>query len=97
MPPAPALPEHYFRHEFGRLVSVLSRRFGMHRLELCEDAVQTALLRAVQSWSQQGPPDNPSGWLFRVAHERSARRRCGATSVSRRRSTTMQYRQASPA
>ena len=65
--PAPALPDHYFRHEFGRLVSVLSRRFGMHRLELCEDAVQTALLRAVQSWSQQGPPDNPSGWLFRVA------------------------------
>jgi RNA polymerase sigma factor (sigma-70 family) len=39
----------------------------MDRLELCEDAVQTALLRAVQSWSQQGPPDNPSGWLFRVA------------------------------
>jgi RNA polymerase sigma factor (sigma-70 family) len=65
--PAPALPDHYFRHEFGRLVSVLSRRFGMQRLELCEDAVQTALLRAVQSWSQQGPPDNPTGWLFRVA------------------------------
>jgi RNA polymerase sigma factor (sigma-70 family) len=65
--PASALPDHYFRHEFGRLVSVLSRRFGMHRLELCEDAVQTALLRAVQSWSQQGPPDNPTGWLFRVA------------------------------
>jgi RNA polymerase sigma factor (sigma-70 family) len=61
------LPEHYFRHEFGRLVAVLSRRFGMDRLELCEDAVQTALLRAVQSWSQQGPPDNPSGWLFHVA------------------------------
>jgi RNA polymerase sigma factor (sigma-70 family) len=65
--PAPALPDHYFRHEFGRLVSVLSRRFGMHRLELCEDAVQTALLRAVQSWSQQGPPDDTSAWLFRVA------------------------------
>ena len=47
--PAPALPEHYFRHEFGRLVAVLSRRFGLHRVELCEDAVQTALLRAVQS------------------------------------------------
>lgn len=61
------LPEHYFRHEFGKLVAVLSRRFGMDRLELCEDAVQTALLRAVQTWSQQGPPDNPSGWLFRVA------------------------------
>ena len=65
--PAAALPEHYFRHEFGRLVSVLSRRFGVHRVELCEDAVQTALLRAVQSWPQKGRPDDPSAWLYRVA------------------------------
>jgi RNA polymerase sigma factor (sigma-70 family) len=65
--PAPALPEHYFRHECGRLVSVLSRRFGVHRVELCEDAVQTALLRAVQSWSERGLPDDKSAWLYRVA------------------------------
>jgi RNA polymerase sigma-70 factor (ECF subfamily) len=64
---APALPEHCFRHEFGRLVSVLSRRFGVHRVELCEDAVQTALLRAVQSWPQRGLPDDRSAWLYRVA------------------------------
>ncbi len=64
---APALPEHYFRHEFGRLVSVLSRRFGVHRVELCEDAVQTALLRAVQSWPQRGQPDDRGAWLYRVA------------------------------
>jgi RNA polymerase sigma-70 factor (ECF subfamily) len=63
----PALPEHYFRHEFGRLVSVLSRRFGVHRMAMCEDAVQTALLRAVQSWSQRGLPDDTSAWLYRVA------------------------------
>jgi RNA polymerase sigma factor (sigma-70 family) len=65
--PAPVLPEHYFRHEFGRLVAVLSRRFGMHRVELCEDAVQTALLRAVQSWPQRELPDDKSAWLYRVA------------------------------
>src|SRR6185437_13223082 len=65
--PTPGLPEHYFRHEFGRLVSVLSRRFGVHRVELCEDAVQTALLRAVQSWPQRGLPDDRSAWLYRVA------------------------------
>ena len=65
--PAPALPEHYFRHESGRLVSVLSRRFGVHRVELCEDAVQTALLRAVQTWPQRGLPDDKSAWLYRVA------------------------------
>lgn len=65
---APELPEHYFRHEFGRLVSVLSRRFGVQRVELCEDAAQTALLRAVQGWSGQGVPADKGAWLYRVAH-----------------------------
>lgn len=64
---APDLPEHWFRRELGRLVSVLSRRFGVHRIELCEDAAQTALLHATQSWPSK-PPDDPRAWLYRVAH-----------------------------
>jgi RNA polymerase sigma factor (sigma-70 family) len=63
----PELPQHWFRHEHGRLVSILSRRFGVHRMELCEDAAQNALLRATQSWSAQ-LPDEPGAWLYRVAH-----------------------------
>jgi RNA polymerase sigma-70 factor (ECF subfamily) len=64
---APELPEHWFRRELGRLVSMLSRRFGVYRLELCEDAAQSALLQATLSWSSQ-LPDNPAAWLYRVAH-----------------------------
>jgi len=64
---APDFPEHWFRREHGRLVSILSRRFGLHRMELCEDAAQTALLRATQSWSSK-PPEDPGAWLYRVAH-----------------------------
>ena len=64
---APELPKHWFRREHGRLVSILSRRFGLHRIELCEDAAQTALLRATQSWSSK-LPDDPGAWLYRVAH-----------------------------
>ena len=64
---APDLPEHWFRHELGRLVSILSRRFGWHRMELCEDAAQTALLQATQHWSAK-LPDDPGAWLYRVAH-----------------------------
>lgn len=64
---APELPQHWFRHELGRLVSILSRRFGVHRMELCEDAAQTALLQATRAWSS-GLPDNPGAWLYRVAH-----------------------------
>jgi RNA polymerase sigma-70 factor (ECF subfamily) len=64
---APDLPEHWFRHELGRLVSILSRRFGHHRVELCEDAAQNALLHATQSWASK-MPDEPGAWLYRVAH-----------------------------
>ena len=63
----PDLPEHWFRREVGRLVSILSRRFGLHRMELCEDAAQTALLQATQSWSAR-LPDDPGAWVYRVAH-----------------------------
>jgi RNA polymerase sigma factor (sigma-70 family) len=63
----PEFPAHWFRREFGRLVSNLSRRFGVHRIELCEDAAQTALLQATQAWSGN-LPENPGAWLYRVAH-----------------------------
>jgi RNA polymerase sigma factor (sigma-70 family) len=63
----PELPAHWFRRELGRLVSILSRRFGVHRLELCEDAAQTALLQATRSWAS-GLPDSPESWVYRVAH-----------------------------
>jgi RNA polymerase sigma-70 factor (ECF subfamily) len=60
--------EHFFRHEYGRLVAMLSRRVGVHHLEAAEDAVQSALVAAVESWPRSGVPENPSAWLFRVAH-----------------------------
>ncbi len=34
-----ALVEHFFRHEFGRLVAVLTRSLGVRRLDLVEDVV----------------------------------------------------------
>ncbi len=63
----PGLVEHFFRHEYSRLVAVLARRFGARHIETIEDAVQTALAKALDSWVADGLPDNPSAWLFRVA------------------------------
>src|SRR5262245_57409694 len=60
--------EHFFRHEYGQLVAMISRRVGVHHLETVEDAVQFALLTAVESWPKTAVPENPSAWLFRVAH-----------------------------
>ena len=40
----------------------------MEHIEAVEDAVQSALMKALETWMIAGLPDNPSGWLFRVAH-----------------------------
>ena len=68
---APALVEHLFRHEYGRLVAILARRVGMRHVELVEDAVQSALMAALTTWTDQPAPNDPSAWLFRVAYNRA--------------------------
>lgn len=62
--------EHFFRHEYGRLCAVLTRRVGSQHIEAVEDAVQSALLVAWQSWPRDAQPDDPSAWLYRVAHNK---------------------------
>jgi len=41
---------------------------GVQHIEDIEDAVQSALMTALETWTTSGLPDNPSAWLFRVAH-----------------------------
>ncbi|MEX2367390.1 MAG: sigma-70 family RNA polymerase sigma factor [Pseudohongiellaceae bacterium] len=60
--------EHVFRHEYGKLVAMLSRRVGVQSIEAVEDAVQSALMSGLEAWTKTGIPDNPTAWLFRVAH-----------------------------
>ena len=59
--------EHFFRHEHGRLVATLVAQFGTRRLQLIEDAVQEALVRALQTWPYRGVPDNAAAWLTQAA------------------------------
>jgi RNA polymerase sigma-70 factor, ECF subfamily len=61
------LVDHLFRSHAGQLVAWLTRIFGPAHLELAEEVVQEALLKALQQWPYSGVPQNPSGWLFRVA------------------------------
>ncbi len=49
------------------MVARLVRVFGPARLELAEDVVQEALVRALKLWPAEGVPDAPEAWLFRVA------------------------------
>ena len=60
--------EDTLRQRRGHLVAQLARSLGLAHLALAEDALQTAALRALADWSANGVPDNPAGWLYRVAH-----------------------------
>ena len=64
---AAPLVDHLFRSRSGQMVAYLTRVLGPQHLDLAEEVVQEALLKALQSWPYNGIPNNPAGWLFRVA------------------------------
>ncbi len=67
MSAATSVADDLFRREGARLVASLAAHLGTHRLQLAEDAVQEALLRALQTWPYRGIPDNPAAWLTQAA------------------------------
>jgi RNA polymerase sigma factor (sigma-70 family) len=52
-----------------RVLGVLARRHAA-AFDLCEDAVQEALLAASRQWPSEGVPDHPEAWLVTVASRR---------------------------
>src|SRR5262245_24602053 len=61
------LVDHLFRTSAGQMVAYLARLLGPEHLDLAEEVVQDALLKAFELWPHSGIPENPGGWLFRVA------------------------------
>jgi RNA polymerase sigma-70 factor (ECF subfamily) len=53
------------RHEGGKVLAGLTRRFGS--LQLAEDLLQEAYARALEHWPVTGVPANPAAWLTTVA------------------------------
>lgn len=64
------LVDHFFRTEYGKVVSHLTSKFGGSNLELAEDSVQEALVKAMQTWPYSQIPDNPTGWILKVARNK---------------------------
>ena len=60
--------EHLLRELAPQVLGALVRRYG--HFDMCEDAVQEALLAAAVQWPEQGVPANPRGWLITVAARR---------------------------
>lgn len=65
----PKLIDHLFRHHSGKMVSVLTRVFGLSNLEIIEDAIQDTFIKASISWRKE-IPENPEGWLTKAAKNR---------------------------
>lgn len=58
-----------FKHESGRAVATLVRRFG--DIDVAEEAVQEAFVEAVRRWPNTGVPPSPAGWIITTAKNRA--------------------------
>ena len=61
--------ERMVRYEGGRVMATLVRLTG--DITLAEDAVQDAVVEALDRWPRDGVPANPAAWLTTVARNRS--------------------------
>ena len=66
---AAAQIERTFREEHGRVLAALISQLG--DFELAEDALQEALVNALERWEVDGVPRNPGAWLLTVAKRRA--------------------------
>ncbi|HGG05197.1 MAG TPA: RNA polymerase sigma factor [Aliiroseovarius sp.] len=70
------------RRDRGRLLAGLIRHLG--DFQLAEECLQEALVSAVTHWGRSGFPDNPQGWLMRVAKRKAIDRLRRDASFQRR-------------
>jgi len=73
--------EATFREERGRVLAALISQLG--DLTLAEDALQDALVNALERWEVDGVPRNPAAWLTTVARRRAIDRLRRASAQER--------------
>jgi RNA polymerase sigma factor (sigma-70 family) len=86
--------ENLLRELAPRVLGALIRRYG--DFADAEDAVQEALIAAATAWPAEGRPDNPLGWLIRVASRRLANAYRSEEARRRREQLAAAWSAASP-
>ena len=79
---AAAQIETTFREEHGRVLAALISQLG--DFTLAEDALQDALVNALERWEIDGVPRNPGAWLLTVARRRAIDRLRRAATLERK-------------
>jgi len=79
---AAAQIETTFREEHGRVLAALISQLG--DFTLAEDALQDALVNALERWEIDGVPRSPGAWLMTVARRRAIDRLRRAATLERK-------------
>ena len=61
--------EHLFRQESGQVLASLIRTLG--DFDAAEDALQEAMVAALERWPADGLPDRPGAWLLTTARRKA--------------------------
>jgi RNA polymerase sigma factor (sigma-70 family) len=86
--------EDLLRELAPQVLGTLVRRYG--NFADAEDAAQEALIAAASAWPRDGQPDNPLGWLIRVASRRLANAYRSDEARRRREELAASWSMASP-
>ncbi len=60
-----------YRQEYLKMIAVLCRHFGLKHIEMAEDVIGETFLKASESWTIAGVPENPVAWLYTVAQNKA--------------------------
>ncbi|MBL8161633.1 MAG: RNA polymerase sigma factor [Anaerolineae bacterium] len=82
MQTAHQLVERIFREESGRVIAALMSYLG--DLQLAQDALQDALIVALERWPHEGLPRNPGAWLTTAAKRKAIDRLRRETTFTRK-------------
>lgn len=78
----PQTVEQVFRQESGRILAALIAT--VRDFSLAEDALQDALVVALERWPVEGVPRNPPAWLTAIARNKAVDRLRRAATLSRK-------------
>jgi len=90
----PSATEDLLRELAPQVLAALVRRY--RNFADAEDAAQEALIAAAAAWPREGQPDNPLGWLVRVASRRLANAYRSEEARRRREQLAASWSVASP-